>query len=236
VAHVVEDPEGRVRELHQIVRDAGVDASESDVRRQLALAGEVQTTVFEHIPDIRSVGLQVVFLRRMVDTLTTRGPLAGEARAWVQQVAAAFGLDAAVPDATLRIDSASMNDFQRVMCARAIARVILADGVVVDAELDFLASAVSALGFVENDPRVADLVVSERRRPTPVDELAQVLNEDGTRIAVLRAMLQASCIDADLHDEEVVLILRVAEALGVDQDVAVYMVDWSRDWLTSWRH
>ena len=102
--------------------------------------------------------------------------------------------------------------------------------------LGFVEFGQKALGFALDDPRVAGLLVSERRRPTPVSELAEVLDHEGTRMPVLRAMLQASCVDDDLHDEEVVLIRRVAEALGIPSDVAVHMIDWSRDWLVAWRH
>jgi uncharacterized tellurite resistance protein B-like protein len=236
VVQTVSEEAARVAELLSFVQAAGVEATEQQVRRQLEIAGEHGDEVFRHVPEIQSVGLQVIFLRTMVDALDGGRPLEGEGKRWVQSVAAAFGLDAAVPEAELAIDVEALNDFQRVMCVRAIARVILADGVVEDSERSFLSRAIQALGFALDDPRVVDILASERRRPTPVAELAEVLDHDGTRMPVLRAMLQASCVDDDLHDEEVVLIRRVAEALGIPSDVAVHMIDWARDWLVSWRH
>jgi uncharacterized tellurite resistance protein B-like protein len=236
VLRTIDDEEARVQQLAAYVADAGVDATESQVRSQLAIARRSDDAVARHIPDIHSVPLRVMFLRTMVDAFGGSGPLPTEAWRWVQSVAAAFELDAAVPDGALIIDVSGLTDYQRLMCAHAIARVILADGEVEPPEVAFFAGAVRALGFREEDARVRGLIERERRRPTPVEELAEELSDPKTRIQVLRAMLQAGCVDGHLHDEEVVIVLRVAEALGVDPELAVHMVDWSRDWLALVAH
>jgi uncharacterized tellurite resistance protein B-like protein len=231
VVRTVEDEEARFRQLSSYVADAGVPATEAQVRTQLAIASRSNDAVALHVPDIHAVPLRVMFLRTMVDALRSSGPLSEEARRWVRSVAEAFELDAAVPQAVLSMNVQGMSDYQRLMCAHAIARVILADGAVDPAEDAYLRTAVQALGFAESDARVRGLLERERRRPTPVDELAEELSGADVRLQVLRAMLQAGCVDGHLHDEEVVIVLRVAEALGVDPDLAVHMVDWSRDWL-----
>jgi uncharacterized membrane protein YebE (DUF533 family) len=105
-----------------------------------------------------------------------------------------------------------MTEEARVSILHIVASVILADGMITDAEHDFLERLSGSLGL---DAEQRKKVLSHVNIDEPIDPIVAKITEDTDKVEALRQAAGAMLVDGDIARPERALLERMADTLGV---------------------
>ncbi|MCP4297449.1 MAG: hypothetical protein GY786_17755 [Proteobacteria bacterium] len=114
----------------------------------------------------------------------------------------------------------------KVWSAKAIAGLIVADGVVTDAELVVLRESIS---FLEDASHINEIVEMVKERIKP--DLAVLKTEREIAAKILMSLAMVALTDNKLSHQESQYFIYVAGKLGIEPHIAKMMMNWGRDYI-----
>lgn len=114
----------------------------------------------------------------------------------------------------------------KIWSAKAIAGIIVADGVVTDAELVILRESIS---FLEDIDVINEIVEMVKDRVTP--ELEVLKTDRKIAAKILMSLAMVALTDNKLSGHETKYFIYIAGKLGFEPGIAKMMMNWGKDYI-----
>jgi hypothetical protein len=118
----------------------------------------------------------------------------------------------------------NLPDIAKVWSAKAIAGIIVADGVVTNAELAILRESI---GFLDNPETINELVEMVKIRERP--KLEVLKTDRSIAIKILISLALVALTDNKLSPKEVEYFNYIAGKLGFEKAIARLAIEWGRE-------
>jgi hypothetical protein len=120
----------------------------------------------------------------------------------------------------------NLPEIAKIWSAKAIAGIIVADGIVTNAELAILRESI---GFLENPKTINELVEMVKIRELP--KLEVLKTERAIAIKILISLALVALTDNKLSPKEVEYFYYIAGKLGFDKTIARLAIEWGREFI-----
>jgi uncharacterized membrane protein YebE (DUF533 family) len=112
---------------------------------------------------------------------------------------------------------------------QAMANVVASDGRITEDERQHLDNVVAGVGLSPRDPEVSALIEREFQKPGRLTDIVSKIQNREMRTALLRMIVEVSCADGEIANEERASVKEAAGAFGLDVAVADELIDWTLD-------
>jgi uncharacterized membrane protein YebE (DUF533 family) len=116
---------------------------------------------------------------------------------------------------------------QLMAFVQAMANVVASDGRITEDERQQLDNMVAGLGLSPRDEEVSALIEREFQKPSPLTDIVSKIENRELRAALLRLIVEVSCADGEIANEERASVKAAASAFGFDVSVADELIDWA---------
>lgn len=116
---------------------------------------------------------------------------------------------------------------QLMAFVQAMANVVASDGRITEDERQHLDNVVAGIGLSPRDEQVSALIEREFQEPSRLTDIIGKLENRELRAALLRMMVEVSCADGEIANEERESVKAAASAFGLDVSVADELIDWA---------
>jgi len=116
---------------------------------------------------------------------------------------------------------------QLMAFVQAMANVVASDGRVTEDERQQLDNAVFGMGLSPRDEEVSALIEQEFRKPGRLTDIVAKIQNRELRVALLRLIVEVSCADGEIANEERAAVKEATSAFGLDAAVADELIDWT---------
>lgn len=116
---------------------------------------------------------------------------------------------------------------QLMAFVQAMANVVASDGRVTEDERQHLDNVVAGVGLSPRDPEVSALIEQEFQKPGRLADIVGKIQNREMRAAVLRMIVEVSCADGEIVNEERAAVKEAASAFGFDASIADELIDWA---------
>jgi uncharacterized membrane protein YebE (DUF533 family) len=116
---------------------------------------------------------------------------------------------------------------QLMVFAQAMANVVASDGRITEDERQHLDNMVAGIGLSPRDAQVSALIEQEFQKPSRLTDIVSKLETREMRAALLRMIVEVSCADGEIANEERASVKEAASAFGLDVSVADELIDWT---------
>ena len=111
--------------------------------------------------------------------------------------------------------------------AQAMANVVASDGRITEDERLHLDTVVAGIGLSPDDEQVSALIEQEFQKPSRLTDIVGRIQNRELRVALLRMIVEVSCSDGEIANEERASVKEAANAFGLDVSVAEELIDWT---------
>jgi uncharacterized tellurite resistance protein B-like protein len=118
---------------------------------------------------------------------------------------------------------------QLMAFAQAMANVVASDGRITEDERQHLDNVVAGIGLSPRDAQVSALIEQEFQKPSRLTDIVSKIESRELRAALLRMIVEVSCADGEIANEERAAVKEAAGAFGLDASVADELIDWTLD-------
>lgn len=118
---------------------------------------------------------------------------------------------------------------QLMAFAQAMANVVASDGRVTEEERQHLDNVVAGIGLSPRDAQVSALIEQEFQKPGRLTDIVSKIESRELRAALLRMIVEVSCADGEIANEERAAVKEAAGAFGLDVSVADELINWTLD-------
>ncbi|WP_375772139.1 tellurite resistance TerB family protein [Archangium gephyra] len=116
---------------------------------------------------------------------------------------------------------------QLMAFAQAMANVVASDGRITEDERQHLDNVVAGIGLSPRDPEVSALIEQEFQKPGRLTDIVSKIQNRELRVALLRMIVEVSCADGEIANEERASVKEAAGAFGLDVSIADELIDWT---------
>ena len=116
---------------------------------------------------------------------------------------------------------------QLMAFAQAMANVVASDGRVTEDERQHLDNMVYGVGLSPRDEQVSALIEQEFQKPSRLTDIVSKIAIRELRAALLRMIVEGSCADGEISNEERTAVKTTASAFGFDASIAEDLIDWA---------
>jgi uncharacterized membrane protein YebE (DUF533 family) len=116
---------------------------------------------------------------------------------------------------------------QLMAFVQAMANVVASDGRITEDERQQLDNAVFGMGLSPRDEEVSALIEQEFRKPGRLTDIVAKIQDRELRVALLRLIVEVSCADGEIANEERKAVKEATSAFGLDAAVAEELIDWT---------
>ena len=116
---------------------------------------------------------------------------------------------------------------QLMAFVQAMANVVASDGRVTEEERQNLDNVVYGIGLSPRDEQVSALIEREFQKPGRLTDIVSKIQNRELRVALLRMIVEVSCADGEIANEERASVKEAASAFGLDVSVADELIDWT---------
>ena len=118
---------------------------------------------------------------------------------------------------------------QLMAFVQAMANVVASDGRITEDERQHLDNVVAGVGLSPRDPEVSALIEREFQKPGRLSDIVSKIQNREMRAALLRMIVEVSCADGEIANEERASVKEAAGAFGLDVSVADELINWTLD-------
>ncbi|HEX5752253.1 MAG TPA: tellurite resistance TerB family protein [Archangium sp.] len=118
---------------------------------------------------------------------------------------------------------------QLMAFVQAMANVVASDGRVTEDERQHLDNVVAGVGLSPRDPEVSALIEREFQKPGRLTDIVGKIQSREMRAALLRMIVEVSCADGEIANEERASVKEAAKAFGFDAAIADELINWALD-------
>lgn len=111
--------------------------------------------------------------------------------------------------------------------AQAMANVVASDGRITEEERQHLDTVVAGIGLSPDDEQVSALIEQEFQKPGRLTDIVGKIQSRELRVALLRMIVEVSCADGEIANEERASVKDAANAFGLDVSAAEELIDWT---------
>ena len=116
---------------------------------------------------------------------------------------------------------------QLMAFVQAMANVVASDGRITEEERQHLDNVVAGIGLSPRDAQVSALIEQEFQKPSRLTDIVSKIENRELRAALLRMIVEVSCADGEIANEERASVKEAASAFGLDVSVADELIDWT---------
>jgi uncharacterized membrane protein YebE (DUF533 family) len=116
---------------------------------------------------------------------------------------------------------------QLMAFVQAMANVVASDGRITEEERQNLDNMVFGIGLSPRDEEVSALIEQEFQKPGRLTDIVGKIQIRELRAALLRMIVEVSCADGEIANEERAAVKTTASAFGFDASVAEELIDWA---------
>ena len=116
---------------------------------------------------------------------------------------------------------------QLMAFVQAMANVVASDGRVTEEERQNLDNVVYGIGLSPRDEQVSALIEREFQKPGRLTDIVGKIQIRELRAALLRMIVEVSCSDGEIANEERAAVKATASAFGFDAAIADELIDWA---------
>jgi uncharacterized membrane protein YebE (DUF533 family) len=116
---------------------------------------------------------------------------------------------------------------QLLALVQAMANVVASDGRITEDERQHLDNMVFGMGLSPRDEQVAALIEREFQKPSRLTDIVDKIQDRELRVALLRLIIEVSCSDGEIANEERASVEEAAKAFGIDVAVTDELIDWT---------
>jgi uncharacterized membrane protein YebE (DUF533 family) len=116
---------------------------------------------------------------------------------------------------------------QLMAFVQAMANVVASDGRITEDERQHLDNVVFGIGLSPRDEQVSALIEQEFQKPGNLTDIVSKIENRELRVALLRMIVEVSCADGEIANEERASVKAAASAFGIDASVADELIDWT---------
>jgi len=120
----------------------------------------------------------------------------------------------------------SLPEAAKIWSAKAVAGIIVADGMVTNAELVVLRESI---GFLENTEIINEIIEMVKLRERP--KLEVLKTDRGTATKILMSLALVALTDNKLSPKEVEFFNYIAGKLGFEKNIAKMAIEWGREFI-----
>ncbi|WP_375756950.1 DUF533 domain-containing protein [Corallococcus exercitus] len=118
---------------------------------------------------------------------------------------------------------------QLLAFVQAMANVAASDGRVTEDERQQLDDVVMGMGLSPRDEQVAALIEAEFKKPGNLTDIVRKIEVRELRVSLLRMLVEVSCADGEIANEERTAVKDAARAFGFDVAAADELIGWTLD-------
>ncbi|MFY0562392.1 DUF533 domain-containing protein [Archangium lansingense] len=118
---------------------------------------------------------------------------------------------------------------QLMAFVQAMANVVASDGRITEDERQHLDNVVAHIGLSPRDEQVSALIEQEFQKPGRLTDIVGKIQNRELRAALLRMIVEVSCADGEISNEERASVKATASAFGFEASVADELIDWAID-------
>jgi uncharacterized membrane protein YebE (DUF533 family) len=116
---------------------------------------------------------------------------------------------------------------QLMAFVQAMANVVASDGRITEEERQNLDNMVFGIGLSPRDEQVSALIEQEFQKPGRLTDIVGKIQIRELRAALLRMIVEVSCADGEISNEERAAVKTTASAFGFDASIAEELIDWA---------
>ncbi len=116
---------------------------------------------------------------------------------------------------------------QLMAFVQAMANVVASDGRITEDERQHLDNVVAGIGLSPRDEQISALIEQEFQKPSRLTDIVSKIENRELRAALLRMIVEVSCADGEIANEERASVKATASAFGFDVSVADDLIDWA---------
>ncbi|WNG37247.1 tellurite resistance TerB family protein [Archangium violaceum] len=116
---------------------------------------------------------------------------------------------------------------QLMAFVQAMANVAASDGRVTEEERQHLDNVVAGIGLSPRDEQISALIEQEFQKPSRLTDIVSKIENRELRAALLRMIVEVSCADGEIANEEREAVKSAASSFGLDVSIADELIDWT---------